>query len=97
MQVLDAALRSAGCERPVGVLVEFGLDGGRAGVRTFAAARDVCRAVQATSSLTLAGVEGFEGTAGKDRSPAQLAAVDAYLDELRALTVQLADEGLFRA
>ena len=40
-------------------------------------------------------MEGFEGTAGKDRSPAQLAAVDAYLDELRALTVRLADEGLF--
>ncbi len=83
VQALDAALRSAGCERPVSVLVEFGVDGGRAGVRTFAAARDVCRAVQAASSLTLVGVEGYEGSAGKDRSPAQLAAVDTYLDGAR--------------
>ena len=95
VRALDAALRSAGCGRPVGGLVEFGVVGGRAGVRTFDAARDVCRSVNGASSLTLAGVEGFEGTAGKDRSPAQLAAVDAYLDELRALTVRLADEGLF--
>jgi D-serine deaminase-like pyridoxal phosphate-dependent protein len=97
VQVLDAALRSAGCERPVSVLVEYGVEGGRAGVRTFATARDVCRAAHAASSLTLAGVEGFEGTVGKDRSPVQLAAVDAYLDELRALTVRLADEGFFDA
>ncbi len=95
VQVLDAALRAAGCERPVGVLVEFGVEGGRAGVRTSATARDVCRAVQAADSLTLAGVEGFEGSVGSDRSPDQLAAVDAYLEELRALTVQLADEGFF--
>jgi D-serine dehydratase len=97
VQALDAALRSAGCERPVSVLVEFGVDGGRAGVRTFAAARDVCRAAQTATSLTLVGVEGYEGSAGKDRSPTQLAAVDTYLDDLRALTVRLADEGFFDA
>ena len=68
VEVLDAALRSAGCERPVGVLVEFGVEGGRAGVRTSATARDVGRAAQAASSLTLVGVEGFEGSAGEDRS-----------------------------
>ena len=95
VQVLDAALRTAGCGRPIGVLVEFGAVGGRAGVRTDAAARDVCRAVQGASNLTLVGVEGFEGSVGADRSPAQLAAVDAYLEELRALTVTLADEGFF--
>lgn len=94
---LDAALHSAGCDLPVGVFLEFGVDGGRAGARTFAAAREACQAAQVASSLQLVGVEGFEGNVGKDRSPAGLAAVDAYLDELRALTVELAEEGFFAA
>jgi D-serine dehydratase len=97
VQTLDAALQSAGCERAVGVLVEIGADGGRAGVRTRAAARDVCRAAQAASNLRMAGVEGYEGAVGSHRSPADLAAVDDYLEELRAVTVELADEGCFEA
>jgi D-serine dehydratase len=94
VQTLDAALRSAGCERAVSVLVEIGAEGGRAGVRTRAEAHDVCRAAQAASNLRMAGVEGYEGAVGSRRSPADLAAVDGYLKELRAVTVELADEGL---
>jgi D-serine dehydratase len=96
-QTLDAALQSAGCERAVSVLVEIGAEGGRAGIRTRAAAHDVCRAVQAAGNLRMAGVEGYEGAVGGHRSPADLAAVDGYLEELRAVTVELADEGCFDA
>lgn len=92
---LDGALRSEGCNRPVGVLLEVGANGGRAGVRTFTAAQEVCRSVQAASNLTLVGVEGYEGAVARDRSAASLAAVDSYLDELRAVTVGLADAGFF--
>lgn len=95
VHALDGALRSAGCDRPVGVLVEVGSPGGRAGVRTFAEAHDVCLSVQAASNLTLVGVEGYEGTVGSHRSPADLAKVDAYLDGLREITVRLADDGRF--
>jgi D-serine dehydratase len=97
VQTLDAALESSGCERAVSVLVEIGAGGGRAGVRTRAAARDVCRAAQTASNLRMAGVEGYEGAVGSRRSPADLAAVDGYLEELRAITVELADEGCFDA
>jgi D-serine deaminase-like pyridoxal phosphate-dependent protein len=97
VQALDAALQSAGCERAVGVLVEIGADGGRAGVRTRAAAHEVCRAARAASNLRMAGVEGYEGAVGSRRSPADLAAVDGYLEELRAVLVELADEDLFDA
>jgi D-serine dehydratase len=97
VETLDAALQSAGCRRAVGMLVEIGADGGRAGVRTRAEAHDVCRAVQAASNLRMAGVEGYEGAVGSHRTPADLAAVDGYLEELRAITVELADAGCFDA
>jgi D-serine deaminase-like pyridoxal phosphate-dependent protein len=95
VRALDGALRSADCEHPIRVLVEVGADGGRAGVRTFATAYDVCRAAQAAATLTLAGVEGYEGAVGSRRAPADVAAVDAYLEELRSITVRLADLGCF--
>jgi D-serine deaminase-like pyridoxal phosphate-dependent protein len=97
VETLEAALRSAGCQRAVSVLVEVGAESGRAGTRTRAVAHDVCRSAQAASNLRIAGVEGYEGAVGAHRSPADLAAVDHYLEELRAVTVELAEEGLFDA
>ncbi len=97
VELLDAGLRKAECERPVSVLVEVGVDGARAGVRSRATARDVARAVQAATCLELVGVEGYEGSVGSDRSPGDLAAVDRYLDSVRAVAVDLADAGAFHA
>jgi D-serine deaminase-like pyridoxal phosphate-dependent protein len=96
-QTLDAALQAAGGTQPIGVLVELGADGGRTGARTRAEAHDVCRAVGAARKLRMVGVEGYEGAVGSHRSPTDLAAVDGYLDELRATTVELADAGYFDA
>lgn len=97
VQTLDRALRSVACERPVDVLVEVGSLGGRAGVRTFAEALDVCRSAQAAGKLTLVGVEGYEGAVGSNRSATELAKVDAYLEGLREITVRLATDGCFAA
>jgi D-serine deaminase-like pyridoxal phosphate-dependent protein len=94
VRTLDTALGAAGCSQPLRVMVELGADGGRAGVRGAAAAREVCRAAQRASNLRVVGVEGYEGAVGSQRSSADLAAVDRYLDELRLLTVELADAGL---
>ena len=95
VEVLNAALDAARCQQQLGVLVEVGAAGGRAGVRTFADALEVARAVGAANHLRLLGVEGYEGAVGSRRSAAELATVDAYLDELRQTTVKLADHGCF--
>ena len=50
--------------RPLGVLVELGAVGGRTGCRTVEDALAVAKAVSASSSLRLTGVEAFEGVLG---------------------------------
>ena len=94
---LDAGLAAAATRDaaagPLPVLVEIG--GARAGCRTDDEALAVARAVEAAPRLVLAGVEGYEGTLGSDREPGTLAAVDAFLDRLRELAVQLDARGAF--
>jgi D-serine deaminase-like pyridoxal phosphate-dependent protein len=82
---LDAGVRS-----PLRVLIELG--GTRAGCRTDEDARAVAAAVAASRHLELAGIEGFEGTLGADRSPATLAAVDAFLERMKSLAETLPGE-----
>ncbi|WP_018686612.1 amino acid deaminase [Actinokineospora enzanensis] len=75
--------------RPVDVLVEVGVPGGRTGVRDLATARAVAAAVVASPALRLAGVGGYEGPAGHDAGAESLAAVDAYLARLRETVLAL--------
>jgi D-serine dehydratase len=82
VRLLDAALAEADPGRPLGVLVELGHDGGRTGCRTVEAARTVAAAVDATSTLRVVGVAGYEGGIAHDRSPASLAAVHAFCRRL---------------
>ena len=70
----------AGAARPVDVLVELG--GARTGARTVEAALAVAAAVEAAPELRLAGVGGYEGSLGHDRSPATIAAILRYLDDV---------------
>jgi D-serine deaminase-like pyridoxal phosphate-dependent protein len=91
--IAGVAALEAGVERPLGVLIELG--GARAGCRTDEEALAVADAVTASSRLVLAGVEGYEGTLGGDRSPATLAAVDAFLDRVRAFAETLDARGAF--
>ncbi|MFC0531899.1 alanine racemase [Phytohabitans kaempferiae] len=79
-----AAAATAG-ERPLPVLVEMGYTGGRTGCRTLPAARAVAEAVATSPRLALAGVTGYEG--GLPDAPA----VAAFLDLLRAATIELSD------
>ena len=87
------AALAAGVTRPLGVLVELG--GTRAGCRTDEQALAVAEAVAAAPELVLAGVEGYEGTYGSDRSPATLAAVDAFLDRVCRFAETLDARGAF--
>jgi D-serine dehydratase len=62
--ILDRVLRRHPAGRPLPVLVEIGHAGGRTGCRTDEQALDVARAAQASGTLTVAGVAGYEGTLG---------------------------------
>jgi D-serine deaminase-like pyridoxal phosphate-dependent protein len=74
---------------PLPVLVELGTEGGRAGARTTAVAREVAHEVIAATTLRLAGVAGFEGVLGGDRSPMTLHRVDDFLGDLSRLSAEL--------
>jgi D-serine dehydratase len=87
------AALDAGVSAPLPVLVELGNT--RTGCRTDEEALTVAEAVAAASRLVLAGVEGYEGTLGSDREPATLAAVDAFLDRVRAFAEALDARGAF--
>ncbi|MCK2036030.1 alanine racemase [Microbacterium sp. SSW1-49] len=80
VDILAAATIDA--PRPLDVLVELGGADGRTGARTVAEGERIAAAVAAAPGLRLAGVAGYEGPFGPDRSAASVAAVDAYLQTL---------------
>jgi D-serine dehydratase len=91
--VEGVAALDAGVSTPLPVLLELGAT--RAGCRTDEEALAVAEAVAGSSHLVLAGVEGYEGTLGADRTPATLAAVDTFLDRVRAFSELLDERGAF--
>jgi D-serine deaminase-like pyridoxal phosphate-dependent protein len=74
---------------PIDVLIELGAPGGRTGARGTEAALAVAREVLAAPRLRLRGVAGYEGSYGSDRSPATIARVRIYMEELRELALTL--------
>jgi D-serine deaminase-like pyridoxal phosphate-dependent protein len=85
IEAMERALRDAGTPRPVDVCVEIGATGGRTGARTDVEAIKVARRAAASDVVRLAGVAGYEGSLGHDRSAASLDAVRAYLQRLVGL------------
>jgi D-serine deaminase-like pyridoxal phosphate-dependent protein len=93
--LLSAMLDSAGATRRLPVLIETGVEGGRAGCRTVEQAADVAAAIAASSKLALVGIEGFESVV-EHLDPADiLAAVDAFLHQMRMVAERLARDGAF--
>lgn len=92
VELLSHALRGAPA---LGVLLEFGYLGSRAGVRDLAGALLLAGAVKAAANLELAGICMYEGAAASDRNPASLSRVDAALDALAQAARELEDSGLF--
>ena len=78
---------------PPRLLLEVGHPAGRTGVRTRDEAVAVAAAV-ADAGWQLAGVAGYEGTIGHDRSPETRERVAAFLAFLRDTYVELDDRGL---
>ena len=81
--------RRAKVPRPLGVLVEMGVADGRTGLRDRIAALNVARAVVKSPGLSLAGIECFEGILG------DIPAVDRLLDDVLAVAIAAAKDGLF--
>ena len=86
--ILDRVLRRHPAGRPLPVLVEIGHAGGRTGCRTDEAALAVARAAQATGTLTVAGVAGYEGTIQGGEAQVAL-----FCERLRALGDVIGGDG----
>ena len=90
---MEAALAGMDDGRPIDVLVELGMTGGRTGCRTEDEAKQVAARVNASARLRLIGVEGYEGILhyeGDDFSE-----VDRFLMRIRVLVEDLAAVGAF--
>ncbi|KHK95667.1 hypothetical protein LK09_18520 [Microbacterium mangrovi] len=96
VEAMEHGLRTAGVPRRVDVCVELGAAGGRTGARSVREAVAIAERIAASDVLRLAGVAGYEGSLGHDRSPVALAAVRAYLEaqlELHDALASFYDDG----
>lgn len=92
VELMDAALRSAGAARPLDVVVELAAgEGARTGVRTEAECAAVADAVAGTRTLRLVGVAGYEGEVPQ----ANTERVHAWLRRLVSLAVDFDKAGRF--
>ena len=96
VEQLAAAARAVAPGRPLQVLLEGGMVGGRTGCRDVAAALAVGRAVKAAAPyLALCGVEGFEGLVHTESPADDAATVSRFLDFLVELSIACEKADLF--
>lgn len=95
VQRLAAATRRLDLSRPIEILLEVGVAGGRCGAREMSSALAVARAVTtAGAGLRLCGIEGFEGSvAGATMEETEVAIRD-YLSFLWEVAGNCCQEGL---
>ncbi len=96
---LDAVrlLEATPGRRPMQVLLEVGVPGGRTGAREAEAALAVARAVKSSARLRLRGIECFEGIVGSADAESDRRNVEAWLGALAELARRCAEEDLFEA
>jgi len=87
--ILDRVLTARPAGRRLPVLVEIGLD--RTGCRTDEQAHAVAKAAAATSTLTVAGVAGYEGSIGGDPRKQAPGPVTSFCRRLGSLARTMAD------
>ena len=93
--LMQSALAAGDALRPIEIVLDLGLPGGRTGCRDATTAMAVARAVHAADRLRLAGVGGFEGALAADRSPEAIARIGDYLRFVRDTAIQLDESSLF--
>jgi D-serine deaminase-like pyridoxal phosphate-dependent protein len=82
--------------RPLGVLIEHGYTGGRAGTRSVEAAIELARKVTARREVYLAGVSGYEGQLQMEGHP-EPPGIRSYLREIRNIAETLGRLGILGA
>ena len=94
--MLAEAAAGAGCPRPIQLLIETGVEGGRAGVRSAGQALELARRIKAAEPwLALRGVETFEGV--RQTRPDARAEASGMIDLSLIAARQIAGEALFGA
>jgi D-serine dehydratase len=81
--------------RPLNVLLEVGVAGGRTGCRTVDEAMQLARAVAASQSVRLSGVECFEGLSVTGDSEADRIVVERWMHAVQQVARQCDAEGLY--
>lgn len=96
VDVLARTVAAVEGARPIGVVLDVGHSGGRAGVRSHDEALMLAAKIARTDGLLLSGVGGYEGVVGGERSEHFLAAVRKYLRRVRAVAEEVAARGLIQ-
>ena len=81
--------------RPLNVLLEMGVAGGRTGCRTVDEAMQLARAVAASRSVRLSGVECFEGLDVTGDGEADRSVVERWMQSVHQVARQCDAEGLY--
>jgi len=79
----------------IAVLLEMSVSGGRTGCRSQQEAVAIAEAVQASSTLRLVGIAGYEGALGAGRDASGVQRVKDYCAMMIATAAQLAEKQLF--
>lgn len=98
VDLLADAARTRGAGRPLSLLVECGVAGGRTGCRTLEQALEVARRVRdAAPHLRLAGIEGYEGSVPGPTPEAQEARIAGFVGFLAEVAGRCVDAGFVDA
>ena len=93
---LDRTARESAIARPLPLLLELGVPGGRTGCRSVAEAMAVASSVaMAAPRLALAGVEGYEGAVPADDDAARERAIREFVTTMGDVAKRCAAERLF--
>jgi D-serine dehydratase len=94
LEAIDADF--TGSVEPLKVLIELGYPGGRTGCRSVDEAIELANVMHRLSSVSLVGVEGYEGHIQGADVAESILKVDAYLDDVRRFALRLAADGVFQ-
>jgi D-serine dehydratase len=92
---LERTGRELAAARPLAVMVELGIMGGRTGARGIDAGLAVARAAAASPMLRLVGVEGYEAAAPAASEADREDGIRAFVADLGRLAARCAEEALF--
>jgi D-serine dehydratase len=95
LQLIEAHGERRSPARPLNVLLEVGVAGGRTGCRAVDDAMRVARAVAASRSVRLSGVECFEGLSVTGDSDADRIVVERWMHAVQQVARQCDAEGLY--